>query len=428
MYKLKKISHRKIGRLKSWIVSLVILLFRCSLFLFILLMANNGLSQQNSNEVETKSYELYLQKRWGELISYGNKALDNNVDYFYLRMRIGIAYYEKGRYRAAQKHFRKALEFNSSEDAAMEYLYYSYIFSSQFDEGRKLTKKFSKDLIKKIKTESLSPVNFLFAEGGTKQSSRSDLFSPPRYIHFGLGHQLGKTMSLTHAFTSYMQPLLGQPYVVFNQNQYYLKSNISIGNTWLFSPSVHLISKKYKPNQPPPQGNRPNPRPPKEIIRQSALLSASLRKSFSFFDVKISSSYFRERNISPVFQQGATLSCFPFANNTFSLTANGYFISDKNDKKNYIAKSITAAMSPAPRIRFSLNYLANESINLNEENGYVVNNTSDLTSSRFSFLSDLSLSNHISVYLLLMRENKIQSEKNISYYYNSAIIGLKIIP
>lgn len=427
MHKLKKMAHREPGRLKGRTASLVILLFRYFFFL-LLLPADNGFSQQNSKEVETKSYELYLQKKWDELISFGNEALDNKVDYFYLRMRIGIAYYEKGRYRAAQKHFWKALEFNSSDDTAMEYLYYSTIFSSQFEEGRKLTKKFSKDLVKKLKTESLSPVNFLFVEGGTKQSSRSDLFSPPRYIHFGLGHPLGKTMSLTHAFTGYMQPLPGQPFVVFNQNQYYLKSNISIVNTWLFSPSVHLISKKFKPNQPPPRGNGPNPQPPKEIIRQSALVSASLRKSFSWFDVKISSSWFSERTILPVFQQGASFSYFPFANNTLSLAANGFFISDKNDQKNYTAKSFTAALSAAPKIRLSLNYLLNESINLNEDNGYIVNNTSDLTTSRISLLSDFSLSNHISVYLLLMRENKLQAEKNISYYYNSAIIGLKIIP
>lgn len=131
---------------------------------------------------------------------------------------------------------------------------------------------------------------------------------------------------------------------------------------------------------------------------------------------------------SAILQESASLTYFPFANSRFSFGANGYLIADKNVKKNFYAKSFTASAQPFSKAQISFNYLINESINLNEENGYIVNNTSDLTSSRYSVTADFSLSKNISLYFLLMRENKIETQKKINYYYNSAIIGLKIIP
>lgn len=403
--------------------------FHHSILLTIIFLTSNAFAQEtyNSSEVETNSYQLYLEKKWNALIDYGNKALDKNIDYYYLRMRMGIAHYEKQEYRLAQKHFWKAISFNSAEVAAMEYLYYSYIFSGQFDEAEKLTKKFSADLLKKLKLAEQSPVNFLFAEGGTKQSSRSDLFSPPRYIQFGFGHQLGKSISVTHAFTNYFQPLQGQPPGIFNQNQYYIKGNISLGKSWLLSPSGHWMQRKFTPNKPPK--NMPQPaKPPQTQTINSSIFSLSLRKSLSYFDVKISSSVYKEMIGKPILQESASITYFPLANNKFSISATGFLIRDNVAKQNLKASSFTISVRPAPRVSFSGNYLMNQSVNLNEENGYTVNNSYDLTSSRISGTIDFSLSKNVSVYLLLMKENKTETQKNINYYYNSAIIGLKIIP
>src|ERR1039457_6036722 len=101
-------------------------MYRLIIFTALLFFAKSTFSQDtlNSKIVETKSYQLYLDKNWKELISFGNKAVENGFDYYYLRMRIGTAYYEQKNYRTAQEHFWKAYQFNSTDDLSMEYLYY----------------------------------------------------------------------------------------------------------------------------------------------------------------------------------------------------------------------------------------------------------------------------------------------------------------
>ena len=38
----------------------------------------------NTAFVEKQSYKLYLDKNWNELIKFGNKAIKNDFDYYYL--------------------------------------------------------------------------------------------------------------------------------------------------------------------------------------------------------------------------------------------------------------------------------------------------------------------------------------------------------
>jgi len=44
-------------------------------------------------KVEAQSYSLYTQKNWDELIRLGKMALSRGIDYYYLRYRMGVAYY-----------------------------------------------------------------------------------------------------------------------------------------------------------------------------------------------------------------------------------------------------------------------------------------------------------------------------------------------
>ena len=94
----------------------------------ILLTVVHGQAVMNFTSLDKQTYELYLDKNWKDLISLGKNGLEKGFDYFYLRMRIGIAYYELANYHRAIPHFRKAQLFNSKDQFANEYLYYSYLF------------------------------------------------------------------------------------------------------------------------------------------------------------------------------------------------------------------------------------------------------------------------------------------------------------
>ena len=43
------------------------------------------------NAVDILTYRLYMEKKWDSVIIVGKKALRNDIDYYYLRARMGIA-------------------------------------------------------------------------------------------------------------------------------------------------------------------------------------------------------------------------------------------------------------------------------------------------------------------------------------------------
>ena len=88
-------------------------------------------AQQTTTSVDKVTYELWLEQDWDALIETGNRALDNGFDFYYLRYRLGIAYYQKQNYHRAGEHFQKAFEMNDGDDLLKEYLYYSYLLAGR---------------------------------------------------------------------------------------------------------------------------------------------------------------------------------------------------------------------------------------------------------------------------------------------------------
>ena len=60
-------------------------------------------------ELDSITYANYINQDWEKVIYNGNRALIRNIDYFYLRMRMGIAAYYLGKLPDAADHFEKAL-------------------------------------------------------------------------------------------------------------------------------------------------------------------------------------------------------------------------------------------------------------------------------------------------------------------------------
>ena len=46
---------------------------------------------EEAKQADIQTYDLYTLAKWDELIDAGNKALSKGIDFYYLRMRLGIA-------------------------------------------------------------------------------------------------------------------------------------------------------------------------------------------------------------------------------------------------------------------------------------------------------------------------------------------------
>lgn len=127
------------------------------------------LSAQQSDlkaQYSVQTYNQYLEKNWTELIHTGNEALEEGVDFYYLRIRMGIAYVNLKNYRKAIVNYKKAIEFVPSDPVAQEYLYYAYLYAGQKNTARLYAANLPVSLRKKIKPENLPVFGNLYMETG----------------------------------------------------------------------------------------------------------------------------------------------------------------------------------------------------------------------------------------------------------------------
>ena len=85
-------------------------------------------------------------------------------------------------------------------------------------------------------------------------------------------------------------------------------------------------------------------------------------------------------------------------------------------------------MQPINQFSLKLSYLNNTKSNVIEENGYLVNNSADLTKSRYSILANFNISKKVALYGLYQLEYKQERVQLFNYQYNVFIVGLKITP
>jgi hypothetical protein len=134
-----------------------------TLIIFLLLMAVAGSSAAQHKpsfvEIDTATYRAYLHKNWGRIIEVGKQGLANNIDYYYLRIRIGYAYYMKKQYRQAIPYYRAALKFSSKDAIAMEYLYRSYLYGGRYQDAQKLVRRFSPPLKEYLGLTGRNPIS-----------------------------------------------------------------------------------------------------------------------------------------------------------------------------------------------------------------------------------------------------------------------------
>lgn len=223
-------------------------------------------------DADAKTLVYYNASRWDELIGYGETALENGVDFFNLRLRLGISYYKKSDYMSAIPHLEKALSFNRSDVGAMEYLYYSYLFSGRESDVLSAIYDMPVSLKNKLGTGN-KIVYGVYAEGGittnqdlNKQkfkghNSFSQIYNEQEiskdgtYISVNLKHQIGKHIKIFHGYNNItvnrLEQILdegaGMKEYELNttQNEYYISVNFNLGDGFNLAPAFHFSRVNY---------------------------------------------------------------------------------------------------------------------------------------------------------------------------------------
>ena len=118
---------------KSWALYI-------QLMLLFLLVAPTGTVRAELN-YETLTLRLYNAQKWDSLIIIGEEAINKGFDYYFMRVRVGTAAFEKQQYNRAIRHLEKAIQFNSHEPYPYLMLYKALQYSNRKNEARLLLRK-----------------------------------------------------------------------------------------------------------------------------------------------------------------------------------------------------------------------------------------------------------------------------------------------
>jgi len=124
-------------------------------------------------QIDSSSYAQYLNKDWTALRKTAKTAAKNNIDYYYLRMRLGVTHFERQNYLRSIPQFKKALKFNLYDPIAAEYLYYAYLNSGRKESSQLISKSYKNSLSQKVKTKTNGLINTDVYFAGTANSKQN---------------------------------------------------------------------------------------------------------------------------------------------------------------------------------------------------------------------------------------------------------------
>lgn len=194
----------------------IIITISLSIFFFTSAFSQDTIDFAKANE---KTLHFTNEAAWDSVIHYGKLALRYEIDYFYLRLRLGMAYYYKQNYAKAINELEHAMKFNSSDAYTQELLYYSYVFSGRENDAVYFTSQMSEAVRKDVGIKIPALLKYIYLEGGPTLSNNfsanenidfngtqnmdgnANLFGNVYYGHLGAKLQTGKKLSVYAGFS-----------------------------------------------------------------------------------------------------------------------------------------------------------------------------------------------------------------------------------
>lgn len=307
----------------------------------------------NFIDVDTLTYNQYLREEWKPLIRSGKTALENNIDYYYLHMRIAYAYFSLEKYRSAIVYYKNALEFNEFDPVAREYLYYCYSFSGRRNDAlfRSLELTASQMEAMGIDTSgkvisagvnhaySFSDITLIrdaFASGIT--STVDGVQKAVVFLHaprLNLAHRAGKRVVINHLasyiYRNEISYVVSQGAAFFSNEQpvsqleYRIDTEITAAEGFIITPAVHYLYTRipvYPASSYGLSGGRERPAAYK-IELQDWVGSIMIEKQERFADLALSFTY-HTFNDTETGQLGVHATAYPLANLNLYLSADIY--------------------------------------------------------------------------------------------------------
>ena len=425
------------------------------LMIIITCISITGIKAQSDSALKSAdkiSYDLFNKAEWNSLISFSENALKKNIDFIFLRVRLGIAYYETGKYFDAVKNLQEAFDKGYETPLLIEYLYFSYLEAGRKEDADYYFYKLPENKRKRLKPQDNSFMYEIHVDAGYGLSNDENknenidldgsfnaygeqtLFGNYFYLNAGFKQLPLRWLNVIYSYNylslkktkqiMYNNVKTSDPYTQ-QQQQFYIKYDIRAGDGFVISPSGHYIytsdntiyskfdSVNYSYNMQTMTYDSLNyfyTINNKPAIQDNFVLSLSLSKQIYIYKAALHGS-FSYLNGNHQSQIGANFKAFPKKKNTL-YTFTDLTLQNQNDVTNLIVYQ-----SLGGKLHKNLWGEAFVTIgkmnNYNEQNGAVVYNNPDVINLKFGGEMKYYFNENLSASLIYVNE---QREKNYLTY------------
>ncbi len=306
---------------------------------FLISCISFGHAQTTAEQIDKQTYDAFFSKDYKTTIQIGNKALKQNIDFYFLRYRLGVSYYETKNYEQAVTHLEKAKATENSDPVLLEYLYYAYVFCNRIEKSELLATTFSPELKAKVgyKNQLFKSVSAEFGLlrtnnnnkylKGSNPNARGTFYSDVEFSNVVLENQFSPRFKVLNGF-SYVSntsnDLVQQSFTSPKTDSYTSKNNYFQWNIlasyflkdWTISAGVGLYNaSSYNVMLPPPFA----PTGPITKVKTTTTnysASVSLGKRFKYFQPNLSLSYTNLSDTKTMIAEGS-VTYYPFGNVRF---------------------------------------------------------------------------------------------------------------
>ena len=215
---------------------------RILIIILTMFLVNAGAIAQQSPSIagtDSATASLFQKGYWNQLAVTGKVALKNDIDFFDLDYRIGVAYYRRKMYAQSEKYFRKAFSLYPTKDLA-QYIYYGLLLRGLNSEAEVFNQKYQ--AISEVPNHFKKGAESLFFNIGQRFSTDQSLSGNLLYSDFGRLSRPNPKISLYQS-VYYLQQ--NNPNGNFKQLEYFISRESYNKNGWYLTPSLHYALTLY---------------------------------------------------------------------------------------------------------------------------------------------------------------------------------------
>jgi len=408
------------------------------LFIFFVI-EGNAQNKLSFNNVDKNTYDYYNSGDWQSLILIGEEAIKNNIDYYYLNYRMGVANYMMKNYLLSLHYFEKAIYQNNTgldDTILVRLLMQDYIFTNNYTKAEYLKEYHPDSEIRTmVFTKKLSQI---YLEGGISITDnitqkvfeerkfytfkQIDQFRTMKYVNADIQGYIKQNLSYQFAFSGLQidrykffkdfQDTLEQNYTI-NQSYIYGGINYSLGNFYI-NPAINLPG--YLSNELSIIGQDSitlrNIYDTVKVNKRNLVGGLRFGMKYKRMQVGIIASYSNLKNNSQ-YQLGAEFIYFPNGNLNAYMSTN--LVGKWENGASYLILRQKFGMQFTPYMWGEMRLMLGDLKNFNADNGYYVYNTYDDLESIIDINLIFIVNKHIEfnfVFQHLLKENYLYSYPN----------------